>query len=183
MDTKISINGRIRSVLTKYVEGEDRVDVPGVMPMLVEELGEDREFLAQFLSAALYPYAIMVVRQIMAEGRPGRQRVMEAGGVVQTEANFNEEAKNVVRPFDWNAWWIKADRYIRLPEMNRADLLLSIELDSKRVRTERISIRFRAKLVELLPEDPEVTVEDVVDDEMKAALYEEAVTEIDKEDS
>ena len=116
---KVNVNGRIRAVLRKYVEGEDRVDIPAIMPMLVDELGSDREFLSEFLAHTIYPYAVQVTRQIMAEGRPGRQRVVEAGGVVQTESSFKEEAKTQVRPFDWNAWWVKAARPIRLPEMNK----------------------------------------------------------------
>ena len=119
MSKKVSVNGRIRAVLREHVEGEDRVDVTELMPELVEKLRHDPDFVRQFLAKALYPYAVQGTRQIMAEGRPGRQRVVEARGVVQTEASFKEEAKTQVRPFDWDGWWARFDRPIRLPELNK----------------------------------------------------------------
>ena len=116
---KVSIHSRIRAVLREHVEGAERVDVTELMPELVEKLRHDSDFVRQFLAKALYPYAVQVTRQIMAEGRPGCQRVVEAGGVVQTEKSSKEEAKTQVRPFDWHGWWVKADRPIRLPEINK----------------------------------------------------------------
>lgn len=176
---RVSIRARLREWLGERIEGLDKVDLAALVAEAAEDLSEEKEFVHQFLAEALYPHLAHESRLIMAKGRGGpRRKVIEAGGVLQSEEAFEEEARASLA---WDPVWVHArGQYFRLPRMTKPLLEDHLAEARPRHRTERVDRRFKFKLKAGLPDDV-ATVEQTYAPEEMRLLWQQAESEVDHE--
>ena len=123
MDGKIRISAQLRAWLEPRIADEDKVDITEHRDKAVDHFKHDEEFVEQFLRENLYGFLVAEARKIMARGRPlgngkrgKRRKILEVGGILQTEDSYDKEAaKSEPCSFD-DVWHAYTQKRLRLKQ-------------------------------------------------------------------
>jgi hypothetical protein len=193
----LSSRSAVRRLFEELTDSLDEINLPLIADEVTASVKDNPELLAAFLEEHLRPMVYEVGFSVLQTQRASTARLASAARAVQSVVR---PSANDLRPavrgrlltpppsersgFDWlrQPIMIARGRQIRLEAARQHELDLAIEASKRRLGPARHRVAYYA-LVRTALTDPERTVGDCLDDARLAALWREAGTLIEREDT
>lgn len=145
-EAKLTPRARVRLWLREEIAERDEVHRPALVDEAVAHFGNQDSFVRRFLRDSLKPVVYELASQEMARTRG---EIVELGDDVVTRGEFKRRAR---RNFPRFSSWMEhsGGRDIKLTEMKRADLALTLKERGGRHRTESHILVFERHLFDHL---------------------------------